>query len=199
MDPPPAPTANTVGFVYVLDYASCTMVSSNSYAKFNNMGIRSVALSLHNPAGVAMLAYDDYGSTGGHGAIDGEYLITAPAMDIAGGGTTYHKIEGLGLSSSVYGLTGGGIQYFTFARPYFVSLYIVTSTQIKYWNSGDLHRRLHGRLLPPGGGAPPADDAPVVVENFNNKFITLADTIRSSYATTTHIYIAMTSNSKLVL
>ena len=77
-----------MGFVYVLNYADCTLASSNAYQKFNNMGIRSVKLSENMPAGVAMLAYDNNGSSPGN--IDNEYLIIGSTMDIQSPSTTYH-------------------------------------------------------------------------------------------------------------
>jgi len=69
---PNAPSANTVGFVYVLNFGTCTMLSSLSYNKFNNMGIRSVELSASG-GGLAMLAYDT--PSGPPGTVANEYLI----------------------------------------------------------------------------------------------------------------------------
>jgi hypothetical protein len=96
--PPPGPTANTVGFVYTMDLNTCSMISSQVFAKFTNKGIRSIKLAtLPNPGppGVAMLAYDNNSATG-PGAADNEYLVFGDALNLGAPSTEYWKISGSG-------------------------------------------------------------------------------------------------------
>ena len=56
------PTANTAGFVYVIDFNTCSVRSSQVYNLFNNKGIRSIKFGEGLLPTLAMLAYDNAGS-----------------------------------------------------------------------------------------------------------------------------------------